>query len=236
MNVANKVVKVIKNDVPLKSIEQTHIILDEADIKWYTSQTVHHPSKFLHLEYSKWDYTKFNLVFFPIHIREYIDDNGHPKKYILFPDAWQQLQHSTTLFRAPYYEFHNSLAILTGTKSNLFVLDFDLNKDDATKKYYDRLVKQHGAPDTLLVTTGNLGVHWYFLLPTKTTTIRTTTGLNGYHIDSRGENGYIVAPFSKYRTYDHQHDKWYLPHGRFDDIKEAPEWIFQEFPSSVGQE
>ncbi len=82
-----------------------------------------------------------------------------------------------------------NVGIVTGTISDLLVLDIDGEEGEAT---LTELEKKHGPlPPTITVTTGR-GRHLYFACPSAS--IGSTVRAFGIGVDVRCEGGYVVAP------------------------------------------
>lgn len=82
-----------------------------------------------------------------------------------------------------------NVGIVTGTISDLLVLDIDGEEGEAT---LTELEKKHGSlPPTITVTTGR-GRHLYFACPSAS--IGSTVRAFGIGVDVRCEGGYVVAP------------------------------------------
>jgi hypothetical protein len=113
----------------------------------------------------------------------------------------------------------SNVGIATGGGSGIFVLDVDV-KDGGGKSLAD-LISEHGPlPDTLQVTTGGGGSHYYFRHPGGQVK-------NGVSIrpglDIRGDGGQVVAPPSLHvsgRRYE-----WDGVAGLNSSIAPAPEWL-----------
>ena len=99
-----------------------------------------------------------------------------------------------------------------------FVLDVDISHNgfaslEALQEKYDAL------PETLQITTGSGGAHFWYKTPVE---IRNTARLAGYDgIDVRGKGGYVVAPPSIHRN-GLPYQKSPIWNG---DIMPAPEWL-----------
>jgi len=97
-----------------------------------------------------------------------------------------------------------NVAVLTGRRSGLIVVDVDDKNDGSGSISLRRLEAEHQPlPATLTVVTGR-GRHFYFKHP-QTVDIRCSTGKLGDGLDLRGDGGYVVCPPSKHangRTYE----------------------------------
>jgi P4 family phage/plasmid primase-like protien len=101
----------------------------------------------------------------------------------------------------------NFLAIKTGTISDIFVLDIDTRdkpeKDlQAGMPLWNRLIAEHGEPDTLRATSASGGLHYYFSygesLNEGLQSGKCFAGVDYegqyYGIDGRGDGGVVLAP------------------------------------------
>lgn len=86
-----------------------------------------------------------------------------------------------------------NVAIATGSRSGLVVLDVDVSPTKDGLASLDALERQYGKlPATLKVRTGSGGYHFYFSM--QSGQLKNSVGLLGEGIDTRGEGGYVVAP------------------------------------------
>lgn len=120
----------------------------------------------------------------------------------------------------------NSISIVTGAESRLWVLDVDgdshgVNGADTLAA----LEATHGPlPDTIVHLTGGGGVHYLFAWPTDGRTVRNSaSGALGEGLDVRGQGGQIVAPPSVHATgarYEIEASSPSVP-------AQAPEWLLE---------
>lgn len=92
-----------------------------------------------------------------------------------------------------YFEGHDNLAILTGEKSNIIVLDID-TKDYGMEKWKE-YIDEYGDPDTVQVLTPSGGYHYYFNYNDKIPT--GPIGVGGWGIDIRSNGNYVLCPPSR---------------------------------------
>jgi Bifunctional DNA primase/polymerase, N-terminal len=112
-----------------------------------------------------------------------------------------------------------NIGIVTGAVSGLLVVDIDGAEGERSR---DALIATHGPlPETLPARTGH-GWHLYFKLPANCGSIRGSAGKLGKGIDTRADDGYVVAPPSV-----HASGIEYEFIGGFDPqrIALAPDWL-----------
>lgn len=89
--------------------------------------------------------------------------------------------------------FSGNSGIPTGKQNNITVIDLDFYKiKEESNKFIEQFNNYIEHFDTLTVKSGGGGIHLYFQYDTDITQTRNDT----YHIDIRGEGGYIVSPGS----------------------------------------
>ena len=87
------------------------------------------------------------------------------------------------------------IAIATGTKNGIFVVDVDADKDgEASLRDIEQ--KCAALPSTVEVITGGGGRHLYFRLPDfdEAPSIKNSVSKLAPGIDIRGDGGYVIAP------------------------------------------
>jgi hypothetical protein len=88
---------------------------------------------------------------------------------------------------------HANLAIATGLRSGLFVIDIDRKPEFDGLQTLAELEQVLGAlPQTLTVGTWSGGEHRYFRMPP--TVLRNSAKRLGTGLDTRGEGGYVLCP------------------------------------------
>jgi hypothetical protein len=75
------------------------------------------------------------LITFPVSLSEQLDPKGNTKKKLIPPKGWQHVTESI-----PLKPNDKAYAILTGRASNIFVVDWDLDKNKETRDYLKRLL------------------------------------------------------------------------------------------------
>jgi hypothetical protein len=115
-------------------------------------------------------------------------------------------------------EPHANIAMATGAKSGIWVLDADLQHGGPAT--LDRLIAEHGKlPPTVTVETPSGGFHLWWKMPSDGTEIRNSASHVGPGLDVRGTGGSIVCPPSILR--DGRRYRW-LP---IRELAEAPDWL-----------
>ena len=119
-----------------------------------------------------------------------------------------------------------NVAIATGRKSGIFVLDVDVKEHKVGDESLAELEKQFGAlPDSVECLTWSGGRQIYFKYP-KDTEIYNSQSKIGKDLDIRGEGGYVVAPGSivNGRSYE-----WEVSHHPDDaPVADAPGWLIDK--------
>lgn len=116
-----------------------------------------------------------------------------------------------------------NIGVATGKKSGIFVLDVDYK--NGGKESVKKIIAEHGEPGiTATAITGN-GCHYYYKYPTDGSVIKCSTNIGGYAgLDIRGDNGYVVAPYSSHISGNQYH--WHKDRSYSKvEIAEAPEWL-----------
>jgi len=91
-----------------------------------------------------------------------------------------------------------NIAIATGRKSGIFVIDVDADRGgEETLRSLE--AQNEKLPPTATVITGGGGRHLYFDCP-EHQTVRNSQDKLGPGIDVRGDNGYVVAPPSRHSS------------------------------------
>jgi len=89
-----------------------------------------------------------------------------------------------------------NIAVVTGEKSGITVLDIDVGKKKGDQTWAD-LNKDKGEPQTLMAVTGSGGMHVYFRY---NSALNTSGNTLGQGIDCRNDDGYVVAPPSSHKS------------------------------------
>ena len=87
------------------------------------------------------------------------------------------------------------IGIRTGVESGIFVIDCDVTSDVDGVKALKELCPN--LPETITVKTPRNGRHYYFAWPDDGTVIRNSAGKIAVGVDTRGENGYVIAAGSR---------------------------------------
>lgn len=111
-----------------------------------------------------------------------------------------------------------NVGLATGEPSGFWVLDID--PDSGGFDTMRALVAEHGRlPETVVVSTGSGGLHYYFSLPGFD--VRNSAGRVGKGVDVRGTGGQVVAPPSRSDRGD------YVAFGNPDALNAAPDWLLE---------
>lgn len=78
-----------------------------------------------------------------------------------------------------------------GVATGAGILVVDIDPKNGGDIDWQKLIDQHGEPDTFSVNTPSGGIHYYF---TSTQELPNTASKIGPGIDTRGRNGYVIAP------------------------------------------
>lgn len=167
-------------------------------------------------------YKNKGYICFSVHIKQEYNENKNcwNKKTIL--PSWKNITINDNYFNSNY----NSLALLTGEKNNITVLDVD----DIDK--FKSLLKQYSQnePNTVWAISGSGGRHYYFKY-TNNPNVRNTSNSFGKDskIDIRNDGGCIYIPTSRYYNYNIKkfvEYKWVK--SIFDyELEEFPEWLVE---------
>jgi hypothetical protein len=116
----------------------------------------------------------------------------------------------------------DGVGIVTGTPSNLLVLDIDPRHGGV--ETLARLEEKHGPlPRTVTARTGSDGLHKFF--EAGGGKYRSTVGLLGPGLDTRGEGGFVVAAPSLHRS--GKRYEWLYGPRKF-PIAPAPTWLTEQ--------
>ena len=129
-----------------------------------------------------------------------------------------------------------NIAIATGKKSGIFVLDVDrrhggFHSLDSLEDDYKALLKNSFVPlsGTAVSRTGGGGLHFYFRCPDNVR-VPSSAGKIAQGLDIKCERGYVIAPGSIHKS--RQKYEW---HGIGVEIGPAPDWLLYEALQSHGQ-
>lgn len=114
-----------------------------------------------------------------------------------------------------------NIGLATGKASGFFV--YDVDPEHEGNKTHEAHIQKHGAmPKTIMSQTGSGGNHYLFKMPELD--IRNSSGKLGAGLDTRGNGGYIVAPFSIHPNGNEY--KWLNQPSRT-ELAESPEWLLK---------
>ena len=146
-------------------------------------------------EFAKYVQNKY--VVFGITLNEVINKNGDTKKDYKPPGGWQ----NSTLNSVRCYPSNNGLAMVTGKRSGVFVIDIDVVDDWNMLLEKEKQVE----PITPKAISGNNGIHFYFKYTENISGIVTNAKSIKYRgkalgIDVRTNGGMIIVPPTAYPT------------------------------------
>ena len=175
-------------------------------------------------------YARDNLVCFSLDIsqkKKTINGVDVWKKSLWMPKEWEK----HTLDTSVYDDTKNALALITGEKNMLIVVDID-NVDHWRTLLEDTKQRE---PKTVKAISGSGGIHYYFKYNEKLAHIKTSTHCFGaeYDIDIRTNKGCIIAPPSTYYDNNTQSQvtyKWKRSIFKH-DVLEFPEWMLDKINS-----
>jgi len=193
------------------------------------------------------DFVRHGYVPIGIHISWNDSTN---EKQIVWPNRWT----SATLDTSVQYfsKYNNGIAILTGDKSDLIVIDCDVLKaKDASNGMLDgveifkALIDKYGLPECPVARSSSGGRHYFFslskslengLIHTKNTTkISIKKGLldkehdcKSITVDTRGDNGCIIVAPTAYKAGDIDKTyEWIYPLVDSTDLPSMPSWCIE---------
>jgi len=138
------------------------------------------------------NYIENNFIVFSVDIKQELNKKENVyKKKMTIGAGWNNYTLDNTYFNEKY----NSLALLTGEKNNIFVLDIDniLQWGDFLKE------NKQTEPDTVKVITGSGGYHYYFKYTDRLKNIKNCSKIiDDYDFDVRTNGGCIIIPPSSY--------------------------------------
>jgi hypothetical protein len=106
------------------------------------------------------------------------------------PLAWQTINKDTALKTLEQFPGANNLGILTGTPSQIVVLDIDVRENGL--ETWRKLITEHDIPKTLIVETGSGGYHVYFQYDPRMDKL-TNSKVKGIGFDFKTTGGQVVA-------------------------------------------
>lgn len=113
-----------------------------------------------------------------------------PGKHPFTRQGWKDASSSIETVQLWFSDSRLNVAIATGEKSGLTVIDIDIYKEGAAETWA-ALNAEEGEPDTLIAKTGSGGLHIYFKY---NSALETSANTLGPGIDCRNDGGYVVAP------------------------------------------
>ena len=180
------------------------------------------------------DYTDNGWAVFPCH---HIEDDvwcscgqgsgmGHsPGKHPRTKNGVKDATHDEKMVRKWWREWPSAnIGIATGAISGIHVVDVDVDDDKVGAETLATLEAEYGKlPQTVEVETGSGGRHLWFRYPDG---VDELPGKQlGKNIDTRGQNGYVIAPPSNHKS--GYHYKWTVSPDDV-DIAVMPDWMVKK--------
>ncbi len=127
-----------------------------------------------------------------------------------------------------------NVAIATGKRSGIFVLDVDVKDYKVGEESLEELERQFGElPDSVEAITASGGRHIYFRYPSEGEIYNSQSKV-GKDLDIRGEGGYVVAPNS---VIDGKAYSWELLHHPDEHkVVDAPQWLIDKARGNASAE
>ena len=133
---------------------------------------------------------------------------------------------------------YNSLCIVTGKPSYIFVLDIDnkgSNESEHGLNTWNRLIEENGQINTWTARSPNGGLHIYFKYSERLEIFHTCANITidgkTTSIDIRTDGGMIIAPPSNYLSNDNSRVKAYTwitsPYSDV-ELADMPDWLFDK--------
>lgn len=161
------------------------------------------------------------------------EDTG--KKVSMFSGSWKNVVRETSM--AHYDASMNSVAILTGNVSGLFVLDVDNSESEGREngmEAWDLMVYRNGDPVTWTAKTGGNGLHVYFRMPASDALRNRKNRVSLWYdgkargIDVRAEGGVAFCPPSSYVGPDSVTRSYSWVRSPFDTpLADVPDWLLE---------
>jgi P4 family phage/plasmid primase-like protien len=172
------------------------------------------------MENNNYDILKNNdFVYFtrPKSIKTKLNKKGKEQKVLPFEKefSWKQINRDN--FKDFVNDDDKTFLIITGKMSNLTVVDFDENY------IYEDLLKEYPELKDHLTVKTNKGYHIYFKYESKIKTDTDVNGLTG--IDTRNDDGLIIAPPTKYKLLNNSKVGYQYLYG---NLLKMPEFLLNQ--------
>lgn len=168
-------------------------------------------------------YIQKGIIPFSVNISQYLNKAGEYKKNVKWCGAWKD----STLENPKIINKFNSVGLITGKKSGIFVLDID--DLDEWKQLLEDYEKDE--PNTPKAISGSGGFHYYFKYTEKMEVIPSVAPIIGKKIDSRNNGGCIFAPPSTYFSKKENKNvsyQWAKGKSIFEmEMAEVPNWLYK---------
>jgi hypothetical protein len=171
----------------------------------------------MHNDFEK--YNKKDFIVFSVDIKQKENKDGNFKKELKYPKDWEKFEESY------YNPKYNSLAMQTGFKNKIIVVDID--NLDHWEEFLDKNEREE--PKTVKAISGSGGIHLYFKYNDDLEEIKNNTKSFGseYDIDIRSNGGNIIIPPSKYHNKNLNKEveyKWERSIFEY-ELKQFPQWM-----------
>jgi P4 family phage/plasmid primase-like protien len=166
------------------------------------------------------EYNSKNLIAFSVNIEQEFKENQKVwKKKPTMPFNWQNLD------KAKFKKDYNGIALLTGKKNNIVVIDID------NISHWEKLLKENNAkePVTVKAESGSGGIHLYFKYTNDLENITSKDHKFGkeYDIDLKSNGGCIYVSPTKYHNNNLNKEVSYIWKKSILDYDpiEIPDWL-----------
>lgn len=173
-------------------------------------------------------YIKKGIIPFSVNIEQFLNKKNEYKKNVKWCGSWKE----STLEDPKIDEKLNSVGLITGKRSGIFILDIDdVNEWNQLLDDYEK-----EEPNTPKVISGSGGIHYYFKYTSNLDDIPSRAGIIGEKIDSRNNGGCIFAPPSSYYSIKEKKQvsyKWAEGKSIFEmEMAEVPKWLLKLMQST----
>jgi len=177
-------------------------------------------------------YIKKGIIPFSVNIEQILNKDNEYKKNIEWCGSWK----NSNLENPKIINSFNSVGLITGERSGIFVLDIDdVNEWKELLEDYEK-----DEPNTPKVISGSGGIHYYFKYTKDISKIPSRTRIIGKKIDSRNDGGCIFAPPSTYFSKKDNKNvsyKWEENKSIFEmELSEVPTWLYKLMLNTIDKD